>query len=403
MSGRLGIRSRLRWSDNVSEALAAIAQRPVRTLLTALGTILGVGAFVTTTGLADTARAQVSSRFDALKATEVRVQDAVPDGTNPFPDDVDARLEALNGINHAGLSYPVNDPGTLQPRNTVSRPVGVVQPIPIVAATPGALEAALPTLSSGRLYDRFHQDRAERVAVLGRVAADQLGIGRVDNQPAVFIGDVAYAVVGIIDDVRRNPDLLLSIVIPTSSEARDVGTDNAAYEVLIDTQAGAASLAGRQAALALRPQDPERLQALVPPDPKTLRNNVESDVTGLYYALAGLALFIGTIAIANATLLNTIERRAEIGLRRAVGAKRSHIARQITLEAAITGTIAAIAGTALAIIAVTIVARSRDWTTTLNPTITLIAPLIGLVTGALAGLVPALKAAQTSPATTLRS
>ena len=144
-------RARLSWIDTIIEAAAAIAQRPIRTLLTALGTILGVGAFVTTTGLADTARAQVSARFDALKATEVRIQDAAPDGTNPFPDDVDERLEALNGINHAGLTYPINDNGTLQPRNTVTRPPGGSQPIPLIAATPGALQAALPDLATGRL------------------------------------------------------------------------------------------------------------------------------------------------------------------------------------------------------------------------------------------------------------
>jgi putative ABC transport system permease protein len=403
MSARIGLRSRFRSADNVSEAVAAIAQRPLRTLLTALGTILGVGAFVTTTGLADTARAQVSARFDALKATEVRIQDATPDGNNPFPDNVDQRLEALNGINHAGLSYPVSDNGSLQPRSTANRPIGTLQPIPIIAATPGALDAALPTIATGRLYDNFHQTRGERVAVLGRVAAEQLGITRLDNQPAVFIGETAYTVIGILDNVDRNPDLLLAITIPTTTEQHDVNTRAATYEVLIDTQPGAANLAGRQAVLALRPQQPERLQALVPPDPKTLRNNIESDVTGLYYALAALALFIGTIAIANATLLNTIERRPEIGLRRALGATRSHIARQITLEAAITGTIAAITGTALAIIAITAIAHSRDWTTTINPTITAIAPIIGLTTGALAGIAPALKAAQTPPATTLRT
>lgn len=400
----LGIRSRLRWADNLTEAIAAISQRPIRTLLTALGTILGVGAFVTTTGLADTARAQVSARFDALKATEVRIQDANPDGTNPFPDNTDAILEALNGINHAGYSYPVNDPGSLQPRNTATRPVGrTQQPIPIIAATPGNIQASLPTLTTGRLYDQFHQQRAERVAVLGRVAAQQLGIGRIDNQPAVFIGDTAYTVIGILDDVKRNPDLLFSISIPTTTEHRDINTRGATYEVVIDTVPGAANLAGRQAPAALRPQQPERLQALVPPDPKTLRNDIESDVTGLYYALAALALFIGTIAIANATLLNTIERRPEIGLRRALGAKRSHIARQITIEAAITGAIAAICGTALAITTIATIAHTRDWTLTLNPTVTLTAPLIGLTTGALAGIAPALKAAQTPPATTLRT
>ena len=400
---RLEIRSRLRWADNLSEAFSAIAQRPARTLLTALGTILGVGAFVATTGLADTARAQVSARFDALKATEVRIQDANPDGTNPFPDDPDQTLEALNGINHAGLIYTITDNGTLQPRTSPTRPLDNSQPIPLIAATPGAIAAALPTLTTGTLYNQFHQSRAERVAVIGRVAADQLGITRIDNQPAVFVGDIAYTVIGILDDVDRNPDLLLSIIIPTSTEHHDIATQGAAYEVLIDTDPGAAQLAGRQAPTALRPQDPQRLQALVPPDPQTLRNNVQSDVTSLYYALAGLALFIGTVAIANATLLNTIERRPEIGLRRALGAKRSHITRQITLEAAITGTIAGACGTALAIIAVTLTAHTRGWTATINPTITIIAPLIGLATGAIAGLAPALKAAQTPPATTLRT
>ena len=102
-------RSRLTWRDTIGEALAAITQRPVRTLLTAAGTILGVGAFVATIGLAETARAQVSSRFDALKATEVRIQDAAPDGTNPFPTDSTARLERLNGINHAGVYFNIPD------------------------------------------------------------------------------------------------------------------------------------------------------------------------------------------------------------------------------------------------------------------------------------------------------
>jgi putative ABC transport system permease protein len=396
-------RSRLSWIDTLNESIAAIAQRPARTALTALGTVLGVGAFVTTTGLADTARAQVSARFDALKATEVRIQDTHPDGTNPFPTDVDERLEALSGINHAGLSYPIDNNAGLQPRNAATRPTGTQQPIPIIAATPGAIEAALPTLATGRLYDQFHQHRGEPVAVLGRVAAEQLGIGRIDNQPVVFIADTAYTVIGIIDDVKRNPDLLLSITIPTTTETERIGTPAPAYEILIDTAPGAAPLAGRQAPLALRPQDPDRLQALVPPDPQTLRNNIESDVTSLYYALAALALLIGTIAIANATLLNTIERRPEIGLRRALGATRTHIIRHITLEAAITGTIAAICGTAIAIYTIAIIAHQRNWTATLDPTIIIAAPLIGLATGTAAGIGPALKAARTPPATTLRT
>lgn len=399
----MSLTSRLTWRDTISEAVAAITQRPVRTLLTALGTILGVGAFVATNGLAETARAQVSSRFDALKATEVRIQDASPDGTNPFPDDVTQRLEALNGINHAGLYYTVPDNGTLQPRTTATRPVNQSTAIPVIAADPGAAAAALPTLQTGRIYDSFHQSRAERVALVGRAAATQLGIARVDNQPAVFIGNTAYTIIGILDDVQRNPDLLLSIVIPTTTANHDLPTAGANYQVLIDTTPGAAQLAGRQAPIALRPDHPERLQALVPPDPKQLRNQVSSDITSLFLALSGLALLIGTVAIANATLLNIIERRNEIGLRRALGATRAHIRRQITIEAALIGTIAGITGASIGLLAVAATSATRGWTTTINPTTILIAPLIGLTTGAIAGLIPAIRASNTPPAETLRA
>lgn len=397
-------RSRQRFVDTCSEAIAVISQRPVRTLLTALGTILGVGAFVTTTGLAATASAQVSSRFDALRATEVRVQDAAPDGSDPFPEDVDARLETLNGVNHAGLMFTVADNGAIQPRNTATRSLGIgSNQIPVMAATPGAVSASLPTLAAGRTYDQFAQTRAEHVALLGRVAADQLGITRLDHQPVIFLDDTAYSVVGIIDDVARNPDLLLSVTIPTSTGYAQFNTANAERQVIIDTAPGAAQLIGAQAPLALRPQQPERLQALVPPDPRALRNQVESDVQTLFYALSGLALLIGAIAITNATLLNIIERRPEIGLRRALGATRLHITRQITLEAALTGAIAGIVGTTIGILAISATSIARGWTPTINPTILLAAPVIGIITGALAGLIPAVKAANTPPAETLRT
>jgi putative ABC transport system permease protein len=345
----------------------------------------------------------VSSRFDVLKATEVRVQDSLPDGNNPFPADVSARLGRLNGVNHAGLSYTVPDNGAIHPRTSPALQASAVALVPVIAADPGTVEAAIPTLQTGRLYDEFHQERAERVALVGRAAARQLGITRVDNQPAVFLGDIAYTVIGILDDVRRNPDLLLSVVIPTSAANRDLPSVGATYEVLIDTEAGAASLISRQAPIALRPSDPTRLAVLVPPDPKNLRNQVSGDVTDLFFALSGLSLLIGTVAIANATLLSIVERRPEIGLRRALGARRSHIRRQVTVEAGMVGAVGGVIGTCLALVAITLVAAARGWTATVDPTTILVSPVIGLATGALAGLLPAIKASRTLPAEALRS
>lgn len=394
---------RLRHGDVLKEAAAAVAQRPARALLTALGTILGVGAFVATSGLAQTAGVQVSSRFDALLATEVRIVDSTLDGTDPFPADVDARLQALNGVNHAGLMFTV-DSGNIDPRAIASRPINPsAHDIPVVAATPGAIRASRPTLSAGRIYDEWHQARAERVALVGRTAANQLGITHLDQQPVIFLGDSGYSILGIVDDVSRNPDILLAVVIPTTTAASQFNVRSVERAVVIDTAAGAAQLIGLQAPLALRPQDPERLRALIPPDPQTLRIEVENDVQTLFYSLSALAVLVGAVAIANATLLNVIERRPEIGLRRALGATRGHVTRQITIEAALAGSIAGILGTSLGVLIVAATAIVRQWTPVIDPIILIAAPAIGLITGAAAGALPAIRAAHTQPATALRA
>jgi putative ABC transport system permease protein len=402
MTHRSRQHARLALRDLVTEAGAAIRRRPGRSILTALGTVVGVGALVATTGLADTARAQVSSRFDALRATEVRVQATQPEAGNPFPADVDERLEGLNGVNHAGLFWKVNtdglEIGTL-PMGSASQSTS---PVELIAASPGAIRAALPHLATGRLFNQFHEGRHERVAILGAGAAERLGLSRIGNQPAIFINDSAYAVIGIIDSVQRNPDLLLSVIVPSATAFDRLPVASAQFVVTIDTQPGAAQVIGSQVALALRPDHPERLQVLVPPDPESLRRGVESDVTGLFYALAGLALLIGTIGIANTTLVAVIERRGEIGLRRALGAKPRHIASQVLAESSALGLIGGFVGAALGIVAVVAVSAANGWTTTLNPQITLASPILGAATGLLAGLQPAHRATRTQPADALR-
>lgn len=402
------MRSSLSLRDLIGEAAAAITRRPGRSLLTALGTVVGVGAFVATTGLASTTKAQVSDRFDELLATQVRVVDRFDDafGNNPeqvdhpFPDDAQARLERLNGVEHAGLYWKVTD-DDLDVR-LLATPSRRPQTVSVMGVSPGAMLAARPTVQTGRLFGEFHDSRAERVAVLGRVAAEQLGINRVDNQPAIFIGNRSYTVIGIIDDVARTPELLQSVIVPAGTATADFGNVKAKYTVLIEVAPGAAPLIASQAAMALRPQDPNRLEVNAPPPPGQLRNEIESDVTGLLYGLAGLALLVGVIGIANTTLVAVLERRAEIGVRRALGARRRHIAGQFLAESATLGTIGGIIGTSLGILVVVAISSQREWTTTLDPLLTLPAPIIGTVTGLLAGLQPAWRAARISPASALR-
>jgi len=421
------MRSSLSVRDLINEAAAAITRRPGRSLLTALGTVVGVGAFVATTGLASTAKAQVSERFDALAATEVRVTDSEAQGSfgpqqqdedvdPPFPPDAQERLERLNGVVHAGMYWEVED-DDLDVRLLIA-PSERPQSIRVMGVSPGALLASHPDLRTGRLFDAFAEERSERVVVLGRVAAEQLGITRLDNQPAIFIGNRPYTVIGIVDEVVRVPELLQAVMLPAATAAVDFENEGAAYKVLIEVEPGAAQVIGTpeqsnvvdadgrpvsQAAMALRPQDPGRLDVLAPPDPGELKEEIESDITGLLYGLAGLALLVGMIGIANTTLVAVLERRAEIGVRRALGARRRHIAGQFLTESATLGTLGGILGTSLGILVVVFVSAQREWTTTLDPRLTLPAPIIGAITGLLAGLQPSLRAARIAPAAALRS
>lgn len=396
-------KSTFRVIDLIREALSSVFNRPIRAVLTGMGTILGVGAFVATIALADSTRAQVSSRFDALKATEIHLKDSGPDGSNPFPSTSSDILLKLNGVKHAGLYFPVSGGKNLAPRASLSTNSQSDSTIQLVAAEPGAIAATLPTFTLGGPFSTFHEKRKEQVAILGRVAAKQLGISRVDNQPAVFINDKPFVVVGILDDVRRNPDFLLSVIIPTSTAMATLPIQSAEYQIIIDTLPGAAQLIGRQAPIALRPDAPGRIQALVPPDPTTLRRQVSGDVTSLFLALSILSMLIGAVAIANATLVSVMERRGEIGLRRALGARRSHIWLQFCTESAGIGTLSGIIGLSVAVIGVSFACAINNLILTLNPVAILAAPLIGLATGTASGILPAIRAGKTPPSISLQS
>lgn len=124
--------------------------------------------------------------------------------------------------------------------------------------------------------------------------------------------------------------------------------------------------------------------------------------SSLLLVLAAITLLIGMVGIANTTLIAVVERTPEIGLRRAVGARPRHVTGQFLTETTAIGTVGGLIGTALGILTVIVVALAQSWTAIMNPLFTLPAPLIGAVTGLLAGLYPAWRAARIEPLEALR-
>ena len=411
--------SRLAARDASAEAVAGIVQRPGRSALTMLGTVLGVGAFVTVLGLTATAAGQVSRQFTVLDATTVTVEDNGPaddtstPGTNPsigFPADADAVAGHIDGVVAAGVWWPVSLPNGTDFTSSPDLSAAAVQNLNLLAVSPGAVTAMGLRIAAGSPLTRYENDTSQHVAMIDTATAQELGIspGRLASQPALFIDGVPYTIVGVYRTAQRVVTNESAVLIPENTALADygnpepgIGNQNEA-QMVIATKLGAAKVVGRQIAAAELPTDPKRLVVTTPPNPQTLQSQVSGDLTGLFLVLASISLLIGAVGIANTTLVAVLERTEEIGLRRALGARPRHIASQFLAESTTLGTLGGLIGTSVGVLTVVVLAASKDWTAVLNPALTLPAPLIGSVVGLLAGVYPALRASRTSPLAALR-
>lgn len=394
--------------DLVHEALEGAAARPSRLMITLLGTVLGIASLVLTIGLAQTAAGQIAQKFDSLAATRVTVEPGKTDGpgnkersTQRIPWDAVERVSQIAGVEASSLLSQLPSGLTVDAVQVKDPSEVPTAPPKVYGASADLLEVVKGRVSTGRFFDQGHVDRGDRVVVLGSKAADKLGINRVTGQPAIFIDDRAYTVVGIIDKVGVREGLLDSVIVPVSTARAQLGLTKV-ENLDIRIALGAGPVVARQAPIALDPNNPEGFKIGAPANMNELQGSMEADVNVLFVAIGAVALLGGGIGIANVTLLSVAERRSEIGLRRALGAKTRHIAQQFMLESLITGVLGGLIGVSVGLIGILVISVVQSWTPVVSWWAAPAGVLVGAIVGLAAGTYPALKAARIEPVDALR-
>ena len=394
--------SRLLPRDLLRLATVGLRTRKLRAALSVLGVSIGIASLVAVLAISETSKADLLEKIERLGTNLL----TVGPGESPFGEETKlpaaaaGRIRLVEGVESAA-GTTIIEGATVRRSSYV--PANITGGIFVEAADPELLATLEGATASGRFVDRA-TERYPAI-VLGAKAAQRLGIHGVADVVQVYVAGRLFTVVGVLEPLPLVPELDSAALIGYPAAARFFGTERNPSMVYVRADEGEAQVRGAAALLpsAADPFEPSEVAVSRPSDALEAQAAAEGAFTSLFLGLGAVALLVGAIGIANVMIISVLERRSEVGLRRALGARRRHIAVQFLGESFVLGICGGVVGVLLGVGA-TAVYAAAEGLTLLVPTIAVGGGLAAAcLLGAVAGLYPAMRAARLTPTEALRT
>jgi putative ABC transport system permease protein len=390
---------KLRPSDLGRLSTVGLRTRKLRAGLSALGIAIGVAAIVAVLGLSSSASAGLLNEISALGTNLLVVQNGQTlfGQAAELPKAAPAMIGRINGVTQVQETGSVGGDVYRSPLI----PTIDTNALSIDAASLGLLHTVGTSVAQGSYLNTATAE--EPLCVLGAAAAQRLGIDRVFSGERIWADNMWFYVAGILKPAVLAPEIDSSVLVGFPAAQQYLGFDGHPSAIYVRAQTADVAAADNLLGPTANPQNPSEVNVSQPSSALVAQADAEGAFDGLFLGLGAVALLVGAVGVANIMIISVLERRSEIGLRRALGATRGHIRVQFLAEALLLALIGGAAGVGAGSLSTAIYANTKHELVVI-PAIAWGGGIgAALLIGAVAGLWPALRAARMSPTQALWS